>query len=157
MWLLHVCPTWRRSQTRACWTGTATPTLAITRPSDRTALGNCLLDDSSCRAALRSRRTGIGASVVSNSRPGPGAILAAVNLLLNSVRPILADGLGALPPLMTACILTMILVALIRALHLDGFMDCCDALLGGFDRSDGWRSSETRTSAHWPSMESSVC
>ena len=31
-------------------------------------------------------------------------------------------------------LLVVILVALTRALHLDGFMDSCDALLGGFDR-----------------------
>ena len=33
-----------------------------------------------------------------------------------------------------AIMLVVLLVALTRALHLDGFMDSCDALLGGFDR-----------------------
>ena len=43
-----------------------------------------------------------------------------------------------LPPnytiLLWSVFLVVILVALTRALHLDGFMDSCDALLGGFDR-----------------------
>ena len=42
-----------------------------------------------------------------------------------------------LPPnytiLLWSVFLVVILVALTRALHLDGFMDSCDALLGGFD------------------------
>ena len=33
-----------------------------------------------------------------------------------------------------AIMLVVLLVALTRALHLDGFMDTCDALFGGFDR-----------------------
>ena len=36
--------------------------------------------------------------------------------------------------LLWSVLLVVILVALTRALHLDGFMDSCDALLGGFDR-----------------------
>ena len=36
--------------------------------------------------------------------------------------------------LLWAVLMVVILVALTRALHLDGFMDSCDALLGGFDR-----------------------
>ncbi|MXY46586.1 MAG: adenosylcobinamide-GDP ribazoletransferase [Chloroflexi bacterium] len=36
--------------------------------------------------------------------------------------------------LLWAVLLVVALVVLTRALHLDGFMDSCDALLGGFDR-----------------------
>ena len=36
--------------------------------------------------------------------------------------------------LLWAVLLVVTLVVLTRALHLDGFMDSCDALLGGFDR-----------------------
>ena len=36
--------------------------------------------------------------------------------------------------LLWSALLVVILVVLTRALHLDGFMDSCDALLGGFDR-----------------------
>ena len=36
--------------------------------------------------------------------------------------------------LLWSVLLVVILVVLTRALHLDGFMDSCDALLGGFDR-----------------------
>ena len=36
--------------------------------------------------------------------------------------------------LLWSIILVVVLVVLTRALHLDGFMDSCDALLGGFDR-----------------------
>ena len=40
----------------------------------------------------------------------------------------------AFPVILWPILLVVILVALTRALHLDGFMDTCDALLGGFDR-----------------------
>lgn len=53
-----------------------------------------------------------------------GAILAGADLLLN----------GPFPPLLTSALLTAALAAMTRALHLDGFMDTCDALLGGFER-----------------------
>ena len=53
-----------------------------------------------------------------------GAILAGADLLLN----------GPFPPLLTSALLTAALAVLTRALHLDGFMDSCDALLGGFER-----------------------
>lgn len=43
------------------------------------------------------------------------------------------SGAGARPLLMSV-IAVAALAALTRALHLDGFMDSCDALLGGFDR-----------------------
>ena len=36
--------------------------------------------------------------------------------------------------LLLSALIVLALVALTRALHLDGFMDSCDALLGGFDR-----------------------
>ena len=36
--------------------------------------------------------------------------------------------------LLWPALLAVTLVVLTRALHLDGFMDSCDALLGGFDR-----------------------
>lgn len=63
-----------------------------------------------------------------------GAVLAAIDLLLHWGYPIFTDHYPSFPPLLSAAILTVTLVALTRALHLDGFMDCCDALLGGFDR-----------------------
>ncbi len=63
-----------------------------------------------------------------------GAILVAADLLLRSVDSMVTQGDSTLPPLLSAVLLTVILVVLTRALHLDGFMDCCDALFGGFDR-----------------------
>ena len=62
-----------------------------------------------------------------------GRILAALDLFLNSGYP-LTDDPGALPPLLSASLLAVALIVLTRALHMDGLMDCCDALLGGFDR-----------------------
>ncbi|MDA0769775.1 MAG: adenosylcobinamide-GDP ribazoletransferase [Chloroflexi bacterium] len=53
-----------------------------------------------------------------------GGILAGLDLLL---RPVL-------PTLLLSAVLVTLLIALTRALHLDGFMDTCDALLGGFTR-----------------------
>lgn len=53
-----------------------------------------------------------------------GGILVGLDLLL---RPIL-------PVLLLSVVLIAALIALTRALHLDGFMDSCDALLGGFTR-----------------------
>lgn len=63
-----------------------------------------------------------------------GAALAGIDLMLSLGYPLLSDEPPAIPPLLTASILIVALVALTRALHLDGLMDCCDALLGGFDR-----------------------
>ena len=40
----------------------------------------------------------------------------------------------AFPVILWPILLVVLLVVLTRALHLDGFMDTCDALLGGFDR-----------------------
>ena len=41
---------------------------------------------------------------------------------------------SAFPVILWPILLVVLLVVLTRALHLDGFMDTCDALLGGFDR-----------------------
>ena len=54
-----------------------------------------------------------------------GAMLAFLDLALRSLH---------LPVLLNSALLLATLAALTRALHLDGFMDTCDALLGGFDR-----------------------
>ncbi len=40
----------------------------------------------------------------------------------------------AAPPVLLSAILVVALVAATRILHLDGLMDTCDALFGGFDR-----------------------
>ena len=63
-----------------------------------------------------------------------GAILAGIDLALNAGYPVFAQEHRPFPPLLLAAIITVALMILTRALHLDGFMDCCDALLGGFDR-----------------------
>ena len=60
----------------------------------------------------------------------------AVGLLLGAMLAFLDLALRALhlPVLLNGALLLAMLAALTRALHLDGFMDTCDALLGGFDR-----------------------
>ena len=63
-----------------------------------------------------------------------GVVLAGADLLMHWGYPLFTDVYRPFPPLLSAAILTVLLVALTRALHLDGFMDCCDALLGGFNR-----------------------
>ena len=63
-----------------------------------------------------------------------GAILAATDLLMHWGYPLFTDVYRPFPPLLSAAILVVLLAGLTRALHLDGFMDCCDALLGGFSR-----------------------
>ena len=63
-----------------------------------------------------------------------GVILVAADLLMHWGYPLFTDVYRPFPPLLSAAVLAVLLVALTRALHLDGFMDCCDALLGGFDR-----------------------
>ena len=63
-----------------------------------------------------------------------GVVLGAVDLLLHWGYPLFTDIYRPFPPLLSAVILMVSLIALTRALHLDGFMDCCDALLGGFNR-----------------------
>ena len=83
-----------------------------------------------------------GARGLSSARPwfpvvglALGSILAAIDLAMTSGYPVISDDAGPLPPLLVASILIVTLVTLTRALHLDGFMDCCDALLGGFERA----------------------
>ena len=44
------------------------------------------------------------------------------------------DAVSIFPVTLWSLLLVISLAALTRALHLDGFMDSCDALLGGFDR-----------------------
>ena len=63
-----------------------------------------------------------------------GVALGAVDLLLHWGYPLFTESYRPFPPMLSAAILTVSLIALTRALHLDGFMDCCDALLGGFNR-----------------------
>ncbi len=69
-----------------------------------------------------------------------GLTLACLDLLMQWGYPLLRQAQDAggeyrqFPPALSASILVVALAFLTRALHLDGFMDCCDALLGGFDR-----------------------
>jgi len=67
-----------------------------------------------------------------------GAVLAGTDLLLQATFPLLSAGSTPLdrpfPPLLAGALLTATLALLTRALHLDGFMDTCDALLGAFER-----------------------
>ncbi len=63
-----------------------------------------------------------------------GGILAATDLLLNMGYDFIAQDTSPIPPVLPAVILTVGIIALTRALHLDGLMDCCDALFGGFSR-----------------------
>ena len=44
------------------------------------------------------------------------------------------DAVSIFPVALWSLLLVVTLAAMTRALHLDGFMDSCDALLGGFDR-----------------------
>ena len=67
-----------------------------------------------------------------------GSLLAGADLLLHAAFPLLsADSAPPdrrFPPLLAAALLMAALALLTRALHLDGFMDTCDALLGGYER-----------------------
>ena len=67
-----------------------------------------------------------------------GLVLAVIDVGMHSGYPVFTPAFNeehrAFPTLLSAAILVVALVALTRGLHLDGFMDCCDALLGGFDR-----------------------
>ena len=63
-----------------------------------------------------------------------GGLLAGLDLALNAGYPVFAAEGRPFPPLLLAALVIVALIVLTRALHLDGFMDCCDALLGGFDR-----------------------
>ena len=64
-----------------------------------------------------------------------GTILAATDVALASGYPLFSDNYRPFPTLLTASILVAVLVVFTRALHMDGFMDCCDGLLGGFSRA----------------------
>lgn len=63
-----------------------------------------------------------------------GMALAALDLLMHAGYPLLTQEYRPFPPLLSGAVLTVASIFLTRALHLDGFMDCCDALLGGFSR-----------------------
>ena len=63
-----------------------------------------------------------------------GLVLAAMDQLMHWGYPVFTENLHYFPPLLAAVILVVALIVLTRALHLDGFMDCCDGLLGSFDR-----------------------
>lgn len=63
-----------------------------------------------------------------------GLVVAFVDLLFHWGYPLFTDEYRQFPPILSASILVALMAFLTRALHLDGFMDCCDALLGGFDR-----------------------
>ncbi len=45
----------------------------------------------------------------------------------------------ALPTLVVGAILVAVLLALTRAIHTEGFLDCCDGLFGGYTREDRLR------------------
>ena len=67
-----------------------------------------------------------------------GAGLVAVDLALRLVVRLLPGGpsvaADGLPPVLVGGILVGVMAVLTRGLHLDGFMDTCDALGGGLDR-----------------------
>ena len=63
-----------------------------------------------------------------------GLLLACVDLLVHWGYPLFTDAHREFPAALSASLLVVALAVLTRALHLDGFMDCCDALFGGFDR-----------------------
>ena len=67
-----------------------------------------------------------------------GSVLAGTDLLLQWSFSLLSSDSAPLdrqfPPLLAGSLLIAALALLTRALHLDGFMDTCDALLGAFER-----------------------
>lgn len=67
-----------------------------------------------------------------------GSMLAGTDLLLQSTFTLLTSDPAPLdrqfPALLAGALLIAALALLTRALHLDGFMDACDALLGAFER-----------------------
>ena len=66
-----------------------------------------------------------------------GGVLAALDLLLSGYLFLPEGTFIALAPnhLLVSALLVVTLVALTRGLHLDGFMDSCDALFGGYTRA----------------------
>lgn len=62
-----------------------------------------------------------------------GAVLAGIDLSLRWLHTAgsAADVVPVASQILTGAVLVVALVAMTRALHLDGFMDTCDALLGG--------------------------
>lgn len=66
-----------------------------------------------------------------------GALLAGVDLVLSGFLFLPGGMLAAVAPthFLQGALLVVMLVALTRGLHLDGFMDCCDALFGGQTRA----------------------
>lgn len=63
-----------------------------------------------------------------------GVVLSGLDLLMHWGYPLFREEPYPFPPLLAAVILVVSLIVLTRGLHLDGFMDCCDGLLGSFDR-----------------------
>lgn len=75
------------------------------------------------------RREAFTPKQISNSR----AWYPVVGLLLGLALVALERGARLVfPPYLTAALLVAVLVALTRGLHLDGFMDVCDGLFGGY-------------------------
>ena len=74
---------------------------------------------------------GLNQAAISDSR----AYFPLVGLLLGAALVGLEWGAGKIfPAYLTAAILLVFLVAVTRGLHLDGLMDVCDGLFGGFTR-----------------------
>ncbi|MCI0785831.1 MAG: adenosylcobinamide-GDP ribazoletransferase [Chloroflexi bacterium] len=74
---------------------------------------------------------GLNQAAISDSR----AYFPLVGLLLGGALVGLEWGAGKIfPPYLTAALLLVFLVAVTRGLHLDGLMDVCDGLFGGFTR-----------------------
>ena len=63
-----------------------------------------------------------------------GLVLAGIDQLMHWGYPIFTEDVHYFPSLLAAVVLVVVLIVLTRALHLDGFMDCCDGLLGSFER-----------------------
>ena len=63
-----------------------------------------------------------------------GIVLSGLDLLMHWGYPLFRDEPYLFPSFLGAVILVVVLIILTRALHLDGFMDSCDGLLGSFDR-----------------------
>ena len=63
-----------------------------------------------------------------------GLVLAGIDQLMHWGYPVFTEDFHHFPPLLAAVVLVVVLIVLTRALHLDGFMDSCDGLLGSFER-----------------------